>query len=96
MKKTIKTTANQTLIDIAVKYYGTAEAIPEVIQLNNDLKNDPASLAALGIDYIANNSLYLDVALANGQVVVIDTDSALLRQTTTRELQGKEINTFDL
>lgn len=96
MKKTIRTTANQTLIDVAVKYYGTAEAIRDIIQLNADIRNDPASLAALGIDYLAEDSFYLDAALAEGQVLAIDTDSPLLRPTTARELQGKEIATFDL
>lgn len=94
--KTIRTAKNQTLPDVAVKYYGTTEAVGELLALNPDLRNDPAALVALGIDYLADDSFYADVALEAGQSVTIDTDSPVLRQQVVRELQNREVNTFDL
>lgn len=93
--KTIKTVANQTLLDVAVKYYGTAEAAGQLLALNPDLVNDPEALVSLGIDYLADNGCYLDVALAPGQTVTVDMDSDMCRQTVVKELNDKEINTFD-
>lgn len=93
--KTIKTVANQTLLDVAVKYYGTAEAAGQLLALNPDLVNDPEALVSLDIDYLADNGCYLDVALASGQAVTVDTDSDMCRQTVVKELNDKEINTFD-
>ena len=93
--KTIKTVANQTLLDVAVKYYGTAEAAGQLLALNPGLVNDPEALVSLGIDYLADNGCYLDVALAPGQTVTVDTDSDMCRQTVVKELNDKEINTFD-
>lgn len=92
----IETTKNQTIIDIAVKYYGTAEAVSELLYNNPDLRNDAASLALLGIDSLYDDGFYVDAALSPGQEVVIDTDSFMLKQNIAKEMQNKEINTFDL
>ena len=94
--KTIKTVTNQTLFDVAVKYYGNTEAVGEIMANNPGLRNDPAALAALGIDYMADGGLYLDAALLAGQEVAIDTDSSLLKQTTAKEIENRAINTFDV
>lgn len=93
--KTVKTTPNQTIYDLAVKWYGTTEAVAEIAANNPGLKNDPAALAALGIDYINDNGFYFDAPLMPGSAVSIDTDSPLLLQSVVRELTGREINTFD-
>ena len=94
--KTIKTVTNQTLFDVAVKYYGNTEAVGEIMANNPGLRNDPAALAALGIDYMADGGFYLDAALLAGQKVAIDTDSSLLKQATAKEIENREINTFDV
>lgn len=94
--KNIETTPNQTLMDIAVKHYGNAEAVGKLLADNPDLRNDPAALIAMGIDPLSAKAFFIDVALAAGQCVAVDTDSPLLRQSVTRELRGREINTFDL
>ena len=39
--KTIKVKDNQILLDIALQYYGTAEAIAEILANNPGIKNDP-------------------------------------------------------
>ncbi len=94
--KTIKTVKNMTLFDVAVKYYGNTEAVGEIMTNNPGLRNDPEALAALGIDYVADTGFYADAALLPGQEVAIDTDSERLKQTTVREVQTREINTFNL
>lgn len=93
--KTIRTVPNQTLFDVAVKHCGTCDAVAELLADNPGLRNDPAALAALGIDYVADSGFYLDAALLAGQEIRINTDSRTLRQTVVKELQNKEINTFD-
>lgn len=93
--KTIKTTPNQTIYDLAVKWYGTTEAVTEIAANNPDMKNDPAALAALGIDYINDNGFYFDAPLMPGSAISIDTGSTLLQQNVVRELTSREINTFD-
>lgn len=94
--KTVKTVPNQTIFDVAAKYYGTCEAVAELLALNPQLRNDPAALAALGIDYVSETAFYPDAALLAGLDIQIDTDSRTLRQSVVKELQNKEINTFDL
>lgn len=94
--KTIKTVSNQTIFDVAVKYYGTCEAVDRLMADNPELRNDPAALAATGIDYLTDTGFYPDVALLPGQEIAIDTDSPVLKQTIVKELKTKEINTFDL
>lgn len=94
--KTIRTVPNQTIFDVAVKYCGTCDAVAELLAANPDLRNDPASLADLGIDYVGDEGFYVDAALLPGQEIRIDTDSPTLKQTVIKELKTKEINTFDL
>lgn len=93
--KTVKTVPNQTLFDVAVKYYGTCEAVSELLANNPGLRNDPAALAALGVDYVTDAAFYPDAALLAGQDIQIDTDSRILKQSIVKELQTKEINTYD-
>lgn len=94
--KVIKTVRNQTLFDVAVKYCGTCEAVAELLADNPGLRNDPGTLAGLGIDYVSDGGFYVDAALLPGQEVRIATDSPILKQTVVKELKTKEINTFDL
>lgn len=93
--KAIKTAPNQTVFDLAVKYYGTCEATAELLANNPGLRNDPAALAAQEIDYVTDGGFYPDAALLAGQEVRIDSDSRTLRQAIIKELQDKEINTYD-
>lgn len=92
----VKTVRNQTIFDVAVKHCGTCDAVAELLDNNPGLRNDPAALAALGVDYVTDGGFYVDAALLPGQEVVIDTDSQTLKQDIAKELKNKEINTFDL
>ena len=92
--KTIKVRRNQSLRDVALQYYGNHEAAGEILSNNPDLKNDPASLAALGIDALSDEGFYLDAALLSGMDVKIDTDSPLMLKSVLKNL-NREITTYD-
>lgn len=95
MKKvTVK--RNQTIYDIAVEQYGTCEAIPEIIANNPGLENDEQSKISMGIDASKDKDFYFDLSLKQGNSVLIDTDSRLLKKNIIREITGKEVTTFDL
>ncbi len=95
--KTIKAKQNQTVYDVALEQYGNVEAVGEIMVNNPGLRNDPAALAALGINALEDNGFYIDVALLPGVAIVInDTDSPLMRPAVLKELIDEEITTFDL
>jgi len=91
--KTIKTLQNQTLYDVAVMYYGTSEAVGELILNNAELVNDPAALAQLGVDYINNEGFYPDTSLLAGQNIRIDTQSPNMNRNIVKEIYN-EITTY--
>lgn len=94
--QTMKITAdrNQTVYDIAARWYGTAEAVGQLLVDNPELKNDPIALAACGINVLDNDAFYVDVALCPGTEIEIDTDSKLVRQMVVKQLQN-DITTYD-
>ena len=75
---------NQTIRDIAVKYYGTYEAIGEILELNPHIRNNSV-----------NSTFSLDKAIVEGMEIVIDKASFMERTNITRELVNNEINTYD-
>jgi FMN phosphatase YigB (HAD superfamily) len=94
--KTVKAKPNQTIYDVALEQYGNDEAAGEIMTNNPGLRNDPAALAALGINAIEDDGFYMDAALLVGTAIRIDTDSPLVRPLVLKELAGEEITTFDL
>lgn len=80
----IKVVANQTLRDVAIKYYGNIEAMAEIIDNNPQLRNN-----------MLNDTFSLDGVIMEGLELEIDKTSFLERQNITRELKNYEINTFD-
>lgn len=91
----IKVKQNQTLFDIAIEQYGTCEAVEELLRLNPDISNDPRAKIASGIDYIADRDFYLDLAVAQGEELIINLDSELRQNTILREIQGIDITTYN-
>lgn len=91
--KTITAEANQTIYDIALQYYGTVEAVGELLMNNQELVNDPAALAQLGVDYVTNKGFYVDVPLLVGSLVKVDTQSPNYKTNITKEIT-KEITTY--
>ncbi len=88
--QTITVTDNQTILDVALKCYGTAEALGEIIRNNPGLKNDPAALVKEGR---AIGSFYPDAKLATGQSVLIDDDSRLMKKNVIKNID-KDITTY--
>lgn len=84
----IKVENNQTLYDVALQHYGTAEAVGELATLNPYLTNDPAALADRDIDYISDSSFYFDIPIAKGTTIEIDTTSKLCKSQITKELSN--------
>lgn len=91
--KTITAKANQTVYDIAVQYYGTAEAVEEIFRNNPDLRNDDRAKIAAGIDAVQDAYFYPDLAVQTGLPVLIETGSPLLKNSITREMN--DVTTFD-
>jgi phage tail protein X len=90
--KIIKTEDNQTVLDIAMQYYGTAEAIGEIISLNPNLKNAP--LEVLNTGYEDVESLYLDIKLLENQPVNIDEKSNLMKKNVVKNINNP-VTTYD-
>lgn len=83
--------ANQSLRDIAITHYGTLEAIGEIVTLNEAiLKNDPKALVDLGIDYLHDHALYLDVALAPGIIIEVNDRGRTVDQNIIRDLTTEQ------
>ena len=93
--KTVKSQPNQTIYDLAVQYYGNTGAVGEIAANNPHLTNDPAALAALDIDYVADSGFYFDVAIRPGLDVAIDNESQTMRQGIVKDI-GRQVTTFDL
>lgn len=91
--KTVTVRDNQTIYDLAVQYYGTAEAAGLVLKDNPTLANDAKAMAALGITDTDN--FYADIAIKPGIIVNIDDDNRMRRDNTLKELGGRVITTFD-
>lgn len=91
--KTIVTEPNQTLWDIAVQWYGNAEAVTEIVELNPMLTNDTVAAAAAGIDTVKDRGFYFDLPIEAGSKVTINPMSGLSRQNITRDI-NKTITTY--
>lgn len=91
----ITTVENQTIYDICLQAYGTAEALAEVLKLNPGIRNDSRAKVAVGIDPIGDTSFYLDLAVEPRTAVVVDTDSPLINGNVVRELV-EPVTTFNL
>lgn len=90
--KAVTVKPNQTLFDIALEQYGTAEAIGEIMRNNPDLQNDPVALAKMGL---GESLFYVDVSLSPGARVLIDDESLRMRPQVVKEIE-QDITTFDL
>lgn len=93
--KTIRPKQNQTIFDIALEQYGTCEAIGEIMGNNPALFNDPAALSALGINAAGNRAFYIDAAVSEDCIVLIDTDSPLIQSSVIKNIET-DITTFNL
>lgn len=88
--KTIKVKDNQILLDIALQYYGTAEAIAEILANNPGIKNDPQSLVNSGRPL---GSFYPDAKLEVGSSLLIDDDSRRIKKTVVKKIEN-DVTTY--
>lgn len=93
--KRITVKPNQTIYDIACSEYGNCEAVGEILRNNPELRNDDRAKIKCGIDSVTDKGFYLDLPLRQGDSVLIDTDSKLIKKSVVREID-MEITTFDL
>lgn len=88
--KTIEVKDEQILLDIALQYYGTAEAMGEIIVNNPDLENEPSAVVEAGRSL---GAFYPDIKLAVGSRIRIDDDSRLVRKTVVKKIE-RNITTY--
>lgn len=93
MEVTVK--PNQTIFDLAAQYYGTCEAVSEILGNNPELTNEDAAKTAAGIDAVSDDSFYFDLPVKTGTVIKIDTDSRLLQKSVIKQIQT-DVTTFNL
>lgn len=91
--KTIRVLENQTIYDIATMYYGSCEAVAELLENNQNLTNDDTALTAENIDSVTNKDFYADIALQVGQKIVIDQQSYNIDRNIVKEIDN-EITTY--
>ena len=89
--KTIKVEDNQILLDIALQYYGTAEAISEILTNNPNIKNDPQSLQETGRN---EANFYPDLKLKVGQTLQINDDSRTIIKNIVKKITNN-ITTYN-
>lgn len=92
--RTIKSLKNQTIWDVAIQYYGSAEAVNELLELNPQLQNDLSSVINSG--YIVDSTMfYIELPLKEGSSIKIDEDSFWVRRDVLKEIE-EDIITFNL
>lgn len=93
--QTITVKQNQTIYDIAVQYYGTLDAVAEILNNNPGIQNDKNALVAVGVDYLADSNFFLDIAVEPGFKLLIDNSSNVLNNNIIKEIDT-DITTFNL
>lgn len=88
--KTIEVQADQTILDLAVQHYGTADGIGEILRLNPTLENDPKRLAVEGR---LMDAFYPDLRLKPGQSVQIDDAGTVIRKSVVKKME-RNVTTY--
>lgn len=88
--KTIEVKDDQILLDIALQYYGTAEAMGEIVANNPDLRNEPSAVKEAGRP---SGAFYPDIKLAIGCRILIDDDSRLVKKTVIKKI-NRDITSY--
>lgn len=92
--KQIKVKENQTIFDIAIEQYGTCEAVEELLKLNPNIINDARAKTNVEVKD-SDEDFYIDLAIAEGFLITINSDSELKQNNILRELQNIDITTFN-
>lgn len=89
MKK-VEINNNRTLLDIAMEYYGTAEALGEILLNNPRIKNDRNALIDADRQI---NEFHPDIKLEIGSTLLIDDDSRQVKKITVKKI-NRSVNTY--
>lgn len=81
---------NQTILDLAVQYYGNIEAVGELLHNNPQVANDKAAVVLEGYE---PGDFWPHIKLKPGQVIRIDTDSRLMKKNVTGKIT-KNVTTY--
>lgn len=88
--KTIEVQADQTVLDLAMQHYGTAEGVSEILSLNPSLENDPQRVAAEGREA---GAFYPDLRLTPGQSVLIDDGGTVIKKSVVKKME-RNVTTY--
>lgn len=88
--KRVEIVDNQTLLDVAMEHYGTAEALGEILTNNPDLSNDMEAMIAADR---STSDFHPDIKLAVGSVVLIDDESRTLKKNVVKKID-RSVNTY--
>ena len=88
--KTIEVQADQTVLDLAMQHYGTAEGVSDILRLNPSLENDPQRIAA---EEREEGAFYPDLRLTPGQSVVIDDGGTIIKKSIVRKIE-RNVTTY--
>lgn len=80
--KTVEVKDEQTLLDIALQHYGTAEAVGKILSDNPGLANEPSAVVEAGREL---GAFYPDIKLKVGSQVSVDDDSRLMKRRWSRK-----------
>jgi hypothetical protein len=89
--KTVITTRNQTIFDIAAEHYGDVSKFDKVMELNPSLANDYTEARNLGIEF-NEDEFDMSFPLLENQSLLID--SMLVNNQVLRELKNEGIFSF--
>ena len=88
--KTIEVGTDQTILDLALQHYGTADGVGEILRLNPSLSNDPRRLAE---ERRQMDAFYPDLRLDPGQRIEIDDSGAVIKKATVKKIT-RNITTY--
>lgn len=88
--KTVEVKDEQTLLDIALQHYGTAEAVGKILSDNPGLGNEPSAVVEAGREL---GAFYPDIKLKVGSQVSVDDDSRLMKKTVVKKIET-DITTY--
>ena len=88
--KTIEVQADQTVLDLAMQHYGTAEGVSEILSLNPSLENDPQRVAEEGREAGAFDP---DLRLTPGQSVLIDDGGTVIKKSVVKKME-RNVTTY--
>lgn len=89
-----ETGKNQTIFDLAMKFYGNAEAVDELLGLNPHLLTDYSVMEESDLSY-NSGARCLSLPFIVGQVLYVDDESPLFDARNSEQLSVQPVASFD-